>query len=79
MTIEKFTELILGLFEVTPGSEVTPVTEFKELEEWDSLIALEIIALVDEELNISLNGDDIRSVNTIEDLYSVVMKKMNGA
>jgi len=79
MTIQKFTELIFALFEVTPRSEITASTHFKELEEWDSLMALEIIALIDEELNVSLSGDDMRSVNTIEDLYAVVMKKSNGA
>ncbi|TVQ00972.1 MAG: acyl carrier protein [Balneolaceae bacterium] len=78
MTIEQFSDLIYSLFEVTPSNEITPATDFKELDEWDSLLALEIIALIDEELDISLNGDDIRNVNTIEDLYLVVMKKKKG-
>jgi acyl carrier protein len=77
MTLEEFSKLIYSLFEVTPANEITPKTDIKDLEEWDSLLALEIIALVDEELDISLAGDDIRNVKTIEDLYSIVMKKMN--
>ena len=50
-------------------------TEFKALDEWSSLVALSIIAMVDEEYDVTIKGDDIRNSKTIEDLFNVVASK----
>ena len=55
--------------------EFTASTVFKDLDEWSSLIALSIIAMVDEEYDVALKGDDIRNATTIEDLFNVVQSK----
>jgi len=39
------------------------------------LMALSIIAMVDEEYEVALKGDDIRSANTLEDLFNIVKNK----
>ena len=62
-------------FEDTDASEFKADTVFKELDEWSSLIALSVIAMVDEEYDVTLKGDDIRSSNTIEDLYNIVKSR----
>ena len=49
--------------------------EFKALDEWSSLVALSIIAMVDEEYDVTIKGDDIRNSKTIEDLFNVVASK----
>jgi Phosphopantetheine attachment site. len=49
---------------------------FKELEEWSSLLAISIVGMVDEEYGVRLNGSDISSCQTIEDLYNNVRAKM---
>ena len=56
-------------------SELTAETKFKELDEWSSLIALSIIAMVDEEYDVTLKGNDINTSSTIEDLFNVVKSK----
>lgn len=45
-------------------------TKFRELDEWSSLIALSVIAMVDEVYGITINGEDIRSSQTISDLFN---------
>jgi acyl carrier protein len=50
---------------------------FRNIEEWSSLIALMLIAMVDEKYNVVLTGDDIRNSNTIQDLYDKVSSKIN--
>ena len=50
--------------------------EFKNLDEWSSLIALSVIAMVDEEYDVTLKGDDVRNADTIEDLFNVVKNKL---
>jgi acyl carrier protein len=53
-------------------------TVFKDLDEYSSLIALSIIAMIDEEYNISIKGDDIRNSITIGDLFNIVESNYNG-
>ena len=40
-------------------------------------MALSIIAMVDEEYEVALKGDDIRTANTLEDLFNIVKSKNN--
>lgn len=75
MEIKKFVELFAEQFDDTDASVFTPETKFRELDEWSSLIALSIIAMVDEECDVTLKGDDIRGSETIEDLYKLVQSK----
>lgn len=70
--MEKFIENFASQFDETDVSVFTKDTEFKNLEEWSSLLALSIIAMADEEYFVKLKGDDIKNSNTIEDLYNTV-------
>lgn len=75
MEIKEFVENFANQFDETDPAEITATTEFKNLDEWSSLTALSIIAMVDEEYGIALKGDDIRNANTVEDLFKVVEAK----
>ncbi len=48
--------------------EVNGETNIKNLEEWDSMAAMTLIALVNEEFSISLNSDDIENITTVNSL-----------
>ena len=61
MDLKEFIEHFAEQFEDTEVSVFQPDTNFKELEEWSSLMALSVIAMVDEEYDIRIKGDDIRS------------------
>ena len=69
--IEKFAEQ----FDETDASEFKADTEFKALDEWSSLSALSIIAMIDDEYDVTIKGDDIRNSETIEDLFNLVKSK----
>ncbi|WP_270546854.1 acyl carrier protein [Butyricimonas paravirosa] len=75
MEISKFIELFAELFDETDVTVFTAETEFKKLDEWSSLIALSVIAMVDEEYGITIQGEDIRNANTIADLFNNVKIK----
>ena len=75
MEISKFIEFFAELFDETDVNVFTKETEFKKLEEWSSLMALSVIAMVDEEYGITIQGEDIRNVNTIADLFDNVKVK----
>ncbi|MCX6231379.1 MAG: acyl carrier protein [Bacteroidetes bacterium] len=75
MEIKDFINHFADQFDETDKSEFNPETEFKTLDEWSSLIALSVIAMVDEEYSVKLKGEDIRNSNTISDLYNVIASK----
>ena len=75
MELQDFIEKFAEQFDETEVSELTAVTKFKELDELSSLIALSIIAMVDEEYDVTLKGNDINTSSTIEDLFNVVKSK----
>mgnify|MGYP002750617024 FL=1 len=75
MELKEFIENFAEQFDDTEIGELKPDTDFKELDEWSSLLALSIIAMVDEEYNVTLKGDDIRNSKTIADLFELVKSK----
>lgn len=75
MYIKEFIENFASQFDETDASVFTAETKFKTLEEWSSLTALSIIAMVDEEYDITIKGDDIKNSTTIEDLFNIVVSK----
>ena len=75
MEIKEFIENFAAQFDDTDPAEITPATVFKDLDEWSSLTALSIIAMVDEEYDTTLKGDDIKNADTVEDLFNVVKSK----
>ena len=75
MDINFFIEQFADQFDETDVNEFTPDTEFKNLDEWNSLTALSVIAMVDGNFGVRINGDDIRSANTINDLLQIVSSK----
>jgi acyl carrier protein len=75
MELKNFIENFASQFDETEASVFQADTKFKELNEWSSLMALSIIAMVDEEYEVAIKGDDIRNSQTIEDLYNVVKSR----
>lgn len=75
MELLEFAQQFAEQLEETDVNVIRADTIFKELEEWSSLIALSIIAMVDEEYDVTLKGDDIKNASTIEDLYNIVKSK----
>lgn len=75
MEIKEFIEHFAEQFDETDISELKPETVFHDLEEYTSLIALSIILMVDEEYGVTIDGNDMKSVVTIEDLYNLVKSK----
>lgn len=77
MEIKEFISKLAELFEDTDVSAFTAGTEFKKLDEWSSLMALSIIAMIDEEYEVGIKGEDIRSSSTVNDLFEIVKSRRN--
>ena len=75
MDIQSFLNNFVAQFDETEVSVFTPKTNFRDLDEWSSLMALSIIAMIDEEYDVKIKGDDIRNSQTIEDLFNIVKQQ----
>lgn len=76
MNIQDFVENFSAQFDDTDASVFTADTRFKELDEWSSLTALSIIAMIDDEYDVIIKGNDILKSDTIQDLYYIVEKHL---
>lgn len=77
MEITDFIKKFADQFDETDASIFTPQTKFRDdIEEWSSLLALSVIAMVDAEYGVVIKGEDIRKSNTIEELYNLVKSKI---
>ena len=75
MEIKDFIANFAEQFEETDVNDIQATTVFKDLDEWSSLLALSIIAMVDEEYGVTLTANDMSSAVTIEDLFNTVKSK----
>lgn len=75
MTLDEFVKAFAAEFDETPEDQFKADTEFKTLEEWGSLTALSLISMVDENMDKTITGADIRASKTIEDLYNLANSK----
>lgn len=67
----KFGEAI----EIEDPQALTPETEFKNLDDWNSMAVLLTIAMADEEYDVEIDGNDIRKAITLKDLYNLIQGK----
>ena len=76
MELKDFIQNFAEQFDETDISEFKADTPFRSIEEWSSLVALSIIAMVDDEYGVQIKADDIRGSVTIEDLYNKVKARV---
>ena len=72
MELNEFVAHFAEQFEETDQNLFTPETKYHDLEEWSSLIGLSVIAMVSEEYDVALKGNDVKNSITIEDLFNIV-------
>lgn len=69
--MQSFKERLIDIFEV---KEINESDKIKELEAWDSLTLLSIIATVDSEFGFQMSASDFDHIETIGDLFQHVEK-----
>ena len=76
MTLEEFVARFAQEFDETPAESIKSDTNFRELEEWGSLLGLSVISMIDDEFDVVVTGAEIRSCKSVEDLYRIVISKL---
>ena len=75
MEIKEFIQIFAEQFEDTDANVFTPETVFHDLDEWSSLVGLSLIAMIDDEYDVTIKGDELRAAKTINDVFELVKSK----
>lgn len=75
MELNKFISDFAAEFEMTEPEEITAATSYRELDEWDSLLALSIIGMVNNKYKVKISGTDIREAGTVAKLYELIASR----
>ncbi len=76
MDIEKFVKKIEAEIEDLESGTLTADKDYREIEQWSSMYALILIAMIDSEYNVTLTGEDLIASKTVRDLFEIVKKKV---
>ena len=68
MVNNKFIEHFAEALEIEDASILNADTEFRNLDEWDSLAYLNIIAMLDEEYDIQIENAEFKNLKTLGDI-----------
>ena len=68
-------QLLQDELDETDPETIELSTVYKDLDEWSSLIAFTVIAMVKVEYDKTVTGAELRHCNTVEDLYNLVSTK----
>lgn len=71
---EKFIELFKQTVDIEEDV-VSLDTVFRSLEQWDSLAYLSVIAMIDEEYDVVIEGNDFKKLLTIGELIAEIEKR----
>ncbi len=75
MKIEDFIKNFADQFDDTDPNEISAETNFRELDEWGSLIGMSVIAMAKTLYGKTITGKEIRQCTTVEDLYNLIASK----
>ena len=73
--MEEFIENFYEILDETEKHEIHQNTDFKNLDVWDSMTTLLLIAMVDEKYEKQIIGKDIKECLTLENLYARIQSK----
>lgn len=76
MDVNIFLENFVDLFDDTDASAITLETNFRDLDEWSSLLALSTMSMIDDEFDVQLSAEQMRKANTIKELYDLIQSKI---
>ena len=68
-------ELVNKLAELLEVEELDITKKFSDYDEWDSLAGLSLIAMLDADYNITMNGKEVASFGSIEAFCKEVLSR----
>jgi acyl carrier protein len=74
--VEKINKFLVEEFEVDPAT-IKPEANLKETLELDSLDYIDLVVVIENNLGIKVDPDDFVDMNTFQDFYNYVIKRLH--
>jgi acyl carrier protein len=75
MDVNEFIQKLEAEFEDIPKGSITPSSKLQHIEGWGSMHALIVVALADTEYGVTLKGEELKKVQSIQDLFDLIKYK----
>ena len=76
MEVNDFTQNFADQFDDLDSNVLIPETNFRELDEWSSMVALSVLAMIDDEYDVQLKAEEMRATTTVQQLFDLVLSKL---
>ncbi len=76
MDKQKFIENFKDALEIE-GRELALTDKFRDYPEWSSLAFLSVIAMIDDEYDVVIEGKDFKTLNTLQDIADAIERAKN--
>lgn len=76
MDKQKFIENFKDALEIE-GRELALTDKFRDYPEWSSLAFLSVIAMIDDEYDVVIEGKDFKMLNTLQDIADAIERAKN--
>ena len=70
--IDKFISDFLIQFEEEPKGNFNLESKFRDIDGWDSMTSMMIIAMIDEKYNIIISPENMKECNIIKDIFDLI-------
>lgn len=76
MEVNDFIQNFADQFDDLDSNVLIPETNFRELDEWSSMVALSVLAMIDDEYDVQLKAEEMRVTTTVQQLFDLVLSKL---
>lgn len=75
MESQEFIKNFATQFDDTDIAVFNMNTNFRELEEWSSLVALAVLNMIYKKYDVKLSPDEMKKTSTVQELYDLILSK----
>lgn len=76
MVIKDFIQNFAEQFDDAEIGAMDESTHYRDLTGWSSIVALSVMAMIDDEYDVQIKADEMRKTNTIQELFDLVSSKI---
>ena len=76
MEVNDFIQNLADQFDELDSNVLIPETNFRELDEWSSMVALSVLAMIDDEYDVQLKAEEMRATTTVQQWFDLVLSKL---
>jgi acyl carrier protein len=74
--LKNFIQNIASALEDENIKELGVNVKLEDIDGWDSFAIMSVIAMIDEEYNVIISGDEISKIDTLQKLYDLIRSRM---